>query len=173
MSSWMGFERLDADGNVGLFAEGETHRALSLEHPGGGPEALQTKVVLGEVKDHLFSRIAIGNQSVSQLRVRLSAVGTLSPRLKGQKKIKKQDMDSICRLFPPAVIGQGPSKIYHISPGGLIHIGGWNSHLENPNLGDPPPAQLSLSSRPLPACPHQRGRSSCVLQHPGTLSSTQ
>lgn len=43
MSPWMGFERLDVDGNVGLFPEGETHRALSLEHPGGGPEALQTK----------------------------------------------------------------------------------------------------------------------------------
>ena len=43
MSLWMEFERLDVGGDVCLFPERERLRALSLEHTGGGTEALQAK----------------------------------------------------------------------------------------------------------------------------------
>lgn len=43
MCLWMGFERLDVGGDVCLFPEGERLRTLSLEHTGGGTEALQAK----------------------------------------------------------------------------------------------------------------------------------
>ena len=43
MSLWMEFERLDVGGDDCLFPERERLRALSLEHTGGGTEALQAK----------------------------------------------------------------------------------------------------------------------------------
>lgn len=81
--------------------------------------------------------------------------------------------------FPQSVIGQGPTRTYHVSLGGLVHpktISPWQG-LELPS-GKPPtrgpttsPAQCEQPASAGTAT--SEGRSSCVLQQPGTLSSTQ
>lgn len=61
------------------------------------------------------------------------------------------------------------------TPRPFLHIRGAGTPIwKTPNQGDlPPPAQLSPSSQPLPGTAALVERSSCVLQHSGTLSSTQ